>query len=69
MIMPDTPFYAQIQPGDIVFNLIGHRYQVLAGGPWLFRVQALTSNGREDVPIGAPFAIGRSEIDATRLPR
>lgn len=58
-----------IQRNDVIFNLVGQRYRVLAGGPWLFRVQPLTLCGTEYVPLGGPVALGRSEIDNRRLIR
>lgn len=61
-------FNDAIQPGDRIFNLVGHQYTVIAGGPWIFRVQPLTMIGADYQPLGSPVTIGRSEIDATRLP-
>lgn len=59
----------EIRPSDLIFSTIGHRYEVISGGPWLFRVQPLTPNGLTYVPFGAPVLMGRSDIDQTRLPR
>ena len=53
--------------GSIVYSIIGHPFRVLAGGPWLYRVQPLTSNGVELVPIGGPVNLGYSDIDKNRL--
>lgn len=65
--MPDK--YTRPLPiGAIVFDCIGHRYEVLTGGPWLYRVQPLTPRGVLYVPIGAPCVLGFSDIDKTRWP-
>lgn len=54
--------------GSLVWDVLGHRYQVLAGGPWLYRVQPLTPVDAGYAPLGGPVTIGRSELDTTRLP-
>lgn len=53
-------------PGTILYNILGHPYRVISGGPWLYRVQPLQPDGR-DVTYSGPVLLGFSDIDKTRL--
>jgi hypothetical protein len=53
--------------GTVLYNLVGHTYVVISGGPWLYQVQPLTPGPGGLVPLGGPVRMSFSEIDAQRL--